>query len=59
MVTETPEIYKEFVKPYVESKRSGGQLNWVYNVLNHDAEEDTILYEDKDENEGFVLSPDL
>ena len=59
MVTETPQIYQEFVKPYVESKRSKGQLNWVYNILSHDSEADITLFEDKDEYEGFVLNPDL
>lgn len=59
MVTETPEIYKKFVKPYVESKRTGGRLNWVYNILEHKAESDRIIVEDIDEKDGFILLPDL
>lgn len=59
MVTETAQVYKELVKPYVESKRSNGQLNWVHNILNHNSEADMVLFEDKDENEGFILTPDL
>lgn len=59
MVTETPEIYVEFVKPYVEGKRIGGRLNWVYNILEHKAESDMIIVEDTDEKDGFILLPDL
>lgn len=59
MVTETPEIYREHVLPYVSSKRGGGRLNWVYNVLEKKRESESIIIEDTDEQEGFMLLPDL
>lgn len=59
MVVETPEIYKGLVKPYVEGKRGNGRLDWVYNILEHKAEEESIIVEDTDDVEGFILLPDL
>ncbi|KAF8421238.1 HIT-like domain-containing protein [Tirmania nivea] len=59
MVTETPEVYRKLVKPYIESTRGGGRLNWVYNILNHRSEAEKIVFEDTDEHEGFILLPDL
>jgi len=59
MVTETPQVYRELVKPYVERKRSNGSLNWVYNILTHQSEVERIVFEDTDEHEGFILLPDL
>jgi m7GpppX diphosphatase len=59
MVRETGEVYKNHVKPYVETKRGNGRLNWVYNILEHKAESDRIIVEDSDPKEGFILLPDL
>jgi m7GpppX diphosphatase len=59
MITETPKAYRDFVLPYVASKRKDGRLNWVYNILDKKAESDTIIIEDTDEQEGFMLLPDL
>lgn len=59
MVTETPEIYRELVQPYVESKRGNGRLNWVYNILEKKKESDRIIIEDTDELQGFILLPDM
>ncbi|KAL7267988.1 hypothetical protein RUND412_009405 [Rhizina undulata] len=59
MVTETPAIYREFVKPYVEAKRGNGRLNWVYNILEHKTETERIVVEDTDLETGFILLPDL
>lgn len=33
-------------------------LQWVYNILNREAEVDKILYEDKDEETGFTMLRD-
>lgn len=59
MVTETPEVWREFVRPYVDGKRVGGRLNWVWNILDYRAERERVIVEDGDEREGFVLLPDL
>lgn len=59
VVTETPQIYQDFVKPFIETKREGGRLNWVYNILEHKSESERIIIEDKDDKEGFILLPDL
>ncbi|CUS15768.1 unnamed protein product [Tuber aestivum] len=59
MVVETPEIYRELVKPYVEEKRRNGRLDWVYNILEYKSEKESIIVEDTDDVEGFMLLPDL
>ena len=59
MVTETPQIYRELVLPYILSKRESGRLNWVYNILDKKAESESIIFEDADDREGFILQPDL
>lgn len=59
MVTETSEIYLKFVKPYLETKCDPGRLNWVYNILEKKKEAESIIVEDPDDKEGFILLPDL
>ena len=59
MVTETPEVYRQYVQPYMQRKREAGRLNWVYNILDGKTEqEDVIVRQDGDE-EGFLVLPDL
>lgn len=58
MVTETPEIYREHVQPYVQSKTGNGRLNWVYNILEKKKESESIISEDADPQEGYILLPD-
>ncbi|PWW72188.1 scavenger mRNA decapping enzyme [Tuber magnatum] len=59
VVVETPEIYRELVKPYVEEKRGNGRLDWVYNILEYKSEKESVIVEDTDDVEGFMLLPDL
>ena len=62
MVNETPEIYAQRVRPYMQKMRDEGRLNWVFNILEGRAEQDDILLREAGENadnEGFLLTPDL
>ncbi|KAL9123868.1 MAG: hypothetical protein Q9217_006742 [Psora testacea] len=63
MVTETPKIYAEFVRPYMQRMRDEGRLNWVFNILEGRAEQDDIVLREgaggRGDEEGFVLMPDL
>ncbi|CZR63488.1 related to histidine triad protein member [Phialocephala subalpina] len=62
MVVETPEIYREKVKPYMLAKREQGRLNWVWNIIDGKTEvEDVIVRtpQGRDGDEGFLLLPDL
>ncbi|KAK6515246.1 hypothetical protein TWF506_007589 [Arthrobotrys conoides] len=59
MVVETPEIYEKYVTRYITQKTKGGRLNWVYNILDHKAESEKIVFEDEDREVGFILLPDL
>ena len=44
--------------PFLESE-SAASLDWVYNVLDHKAETERIVYEDPDPETGFILTPDF
>ncbi|OJD19396.1 hypothetical protein AJ78_00666 [Emergomyces pasteurianus Ep9510] len=59
MVTETPEIYANYVRAYMQSKREGGRLNWVYNIIEGRKEQEDVIVRVSDPDEGFLLLPDL
>ncbi|KAL8944344.1 MAG: hypothetical protein Q9216_000529 [Gyalolechia sp. 2 TL-2023] len=63
MVTETPEIYREYVRPYIAKQREEGRLNWVFNVLEGRKEQKDIIHRDLGqagtEDQAFILAPDL
>lgn len=67
MVIETPQIYREYVRPYMERKWAEGRLNWVYNILEGRSEQESVIARDygtdngEAENglDGFHLLPDL
>lgn len=58
MVYETPEMYAEKVVPWIESFPPS-RIQWVYNILEHKKEADSILFEDPDPTTGFIIVPDL
>ncbi|KAG8713764.1 hypothetical protein FRC09_018352 [Ceratobasidium sp. 395] len=58
MVRESPKLYAEVVKPYIDAFPLS-RLQWVYNILSHQSESDRILYEDASPNDGFIIIPDL
>lgn len=50
-------MYRDVTIPYLEKEQFS--LDWVYNILEHKAEQDKIVYEDPEGDEkGFVLVPD-
>lgn len=62
MVTETPEIYKKYVRQYMQRMRDEGRLNWVFNIIEGRAEQEDVLLRDTGPagaDEGFLLAPDL
>lgn len=58
MVYETSEMYTQKVLPWIESFPVS-RIQWVYNILEHKKEADSILYEDPDPKNGFIIVPDL
>ncbi|KAF2838646.1 scavenger mRNA decapping enzyme [Patellaria atrata CBS 101060] len=58
VVTETPEVYERWIRPYYERKRDKGQVNWVWNILEGKTEQEDVMYRESGE-EGFVVLPDL
>ncbi|PSK39093.1 hypothetical protein C7M61_002406 [Candidozyma pseudohaemuli] len=58
VVRETPEIFKEVVAPFIETQK-GDRIQWVHNILFHGKESESVLYHDKDPQNGFVLLPDM
>ena len=62
MVTETPEIYSTKIKPYMQSQREQGRLNWIWNVIDGKTEVEDVIFrtpKGRDGDEGFLLIPDL
>lgn len=62
MVTETSEIYREKVRPYMLAKREQGRLNWVWNIIDGKTEVEDVIFrtpQGRDGDEGFLLLPDL
>ena len=63
MVTETPEIYRDRVRPYIANQRDEGRLDWVFNILEGRKEQKDIIYRDagqgSEKDEAFLLTPDL
>jgi m7GpppX diphosphatase len=61
MVTETPEIYRDYVRPYMSAQREEGRLNWVFNILEGRTEQEDVILRDAGEgpDDGFLMLPDL
>lgn len=63
MVTETPKIYKDYVRPYMRKTRAEGRLNWVFNILEGRTEQEDVMLRDlgqgANSDDGFLLLPDL
>jgi m7GpppX diphosphatase len=62
-VTETPDIYRDHVRPYMQAKRDQGRLNWVFNILDGRTEQEDVLFRSPHnttpEDERYLLLPDL
>ncbi|KAB2110484.1 hypothetical protein AG0111_0g57 [Alternaria gaisen] len=58
VVTETPEIYQKYVRPYMQAQREKGALDWIFNILEGRTEQEDVIYRESGE-EGFLLLPDL
>ncbi|KAI9652730.1 MAG: hypothetical protein M1831_006623 [Alyxoria varia] len=66
VVTETPEIYQKYTRPFIKAQREAGRLNWVYNILDGNTEQEDVILRSHStadsqisSNEGFLLLPDL
>ncbi|KAK2614392.1 hypothetical protein N8I77_001225 [Diaporthe amygdali] len=61
-VTETPEIYRDKIRPHMQAKRDQGRLNWVFNIIEGRKEVEDVIYRTRlgeAGDEGFLLLPDL
>ncbi|EDO15551.1 hypothetical protein Kpol_1042p10 [Vanderwaltozyma polyspora DSM 70294] len=60
LIRETPEIYKNIVRPYIDESIAKGKLSWVNEILYEDVEADRVVYKDFSEDskrDGFVILP--
>ncbi|KAI9302111.1 HIT-like domain-containing protein [Cunninghamella echinulata] len=58
MIIETPKVYQQVTKPYIDSIPSS-RIDWVHNILKGEAEVDHVIYHDHDPTQGFVILPDM
>ncbi|XBW36121.1 hypothetical protein QEN19_001697 [Hanseniaspora menglaensis] len=54
-IIETPEMYQSIVKPYIDFNISEGSINWVYNILSGQKEQEQVKYQ----NSNFLAIPDM
>lgn len=59
VVTETPEVYAKYVRPWIQRQREKGTLNWVFNIIEGRTEQEDVIYRESDPKDGFLLLPDL
>lgn len=61
IVLETPEIYTQYVRPYMQLCREQGRLNWVFNILEGRKEQENVLFRSQEasKKDDFLLLPDL
>lgn len=62
LVTETPEVYRDRVRPFMLARREAGRLNWVFNIIEGRKEAEDVIYRTRlgeAGDEGFLLLPDL
>ncbi|KAL1925291.1 uncharacterized protein VTP21DRAFT_174 [Calcarisporiella thermophila] len=57
LFNETPEIYAQVVRPFIEAIPTS-RIQWVYNIIEEKAEVDSFVMHDRDPETGFVLVPD-
>ena len=55
IVTETPEIYQRYVRPYMQHQREKGVLNWVFNIIEGRTEQEDVMYRESGD-EGIPTS---
>ncbi|KAK3374374.1 HIT-like domain-containing protein [Lasiosphaeria ovina] len=63
-VIETPAIYRDHVRPYMQAQREAGRLNWAFNIIEGRKEVEDVIYrtpfgQADPADEGFLLLPDL
>ncbi|CAD6499158.1 BgTH12-04810 [Blumeria graminis f. sp. triticale] len=62
MIGETPQIYHNYVQPFILRKRQEGHLTWVWNIIEGKTEVENVIYrtpQNPENIEGFLLLPDL
>ena len=56
LIHETPALFRTVTEPYLQRERF--DIEWVYNVLEHKKEAESIVFENPDPEEGFIMVPD-
>jgi len=54
-VIETPEIYKNVVKPYIDYNINEGSIQWVYNIIQGKTEQEFVRFNEP----GFLVLHDM
>uniref|UniRef100_A0A0N4Z1P2 m7GpppX diphosphatase n=1 Tax=Parastrongyloides trichosuri TaxID=131310 RepID=A0A0N4Z1P2_PARTI len=57
LIKETGENYKKITLPYLQE--NVGEVTWIKNIFEKGSEKESIIYEDKDPEIGFLLLADL
>jgi m7GpppX diphosphatase len=57
MITETAEIYRNAVQPWIDAQPAS-RIQWVHNILSGIEEAEKVLFRDDDPDTGFIIVPD-
>ena len=56
IIYETPALFRTVTEPFLQGERF--DIEWVYNILAHKKEAESIVFENPDPDEGFIMVPD-
>ncbi|KAK2962574.1 putative m7GpppX diphosphatase [Blattamonas nauphoetae] len=57
-IKKTPLLYSGASLPFIESRSTESELKWVRNIVDGQAEQESIIYSSNQPDEGFVVLPD-
>ena len=57
IIHETPALFRTVTEPFLQRERF--DIEWVYNILAHKKEAESIVFENPDPEEGFIMVPDF
>ena len=57
IIHETPALFRTVTEPFLQRERF--DIEWVYNILAHKKEAESIVFENSDPEEGFIMVPDF
>lgn len=55
LLRETPELFSKITQPYIHS-HPASEIKWLYQILQKEKEQERLLFEDSDPDNGFMFT---